>query len=203
MGEAATSGPGVLASFGLGGWGSVLGFVWLGLLVLTALFLGFRLLQASRRGAADALARDAERATQALERSSQRMPLLELINRAARKGWDITGKSIEIMDFLQALRQACGDSQIRCWGRPVSNAPLEAMRTELHRPIPAGHWRDFEFDLDTIVAKADNFDTKTCNLRQSKRNAGGYVDIYVDGQAALDWLDDTAPRYHRVTRHPM
>lgn len=181
------------------GWTGALGLVWLVLLVGTVAFLGYRLAQSKRKAAVAAADAEAQHATRMLERASQRMPLLDFIRRAGRDGWDVSGRSIEVMDLTQGLRKACAAEAVRTWGRPISPNP-ELMRTELHRPIPAGHWRAFEFDVDTIVGRADNFETKSCNLRQSDRHNGGYIDIYVDQQAALDWLDTEAQRLRRGAR---
>ncbi|MBN9062353.1 MAG: hypothetical protein BGP06_05815 [Rhizobiales bacterium 65-9] len=187
---------GLWASYG---WTGALALVWLVLLAGTVAFLGYRLVQSRRRDAEGKAAAESARAVQMLERSSQRMPLLEFVKRAGRSGWDVSGRSIEIMDLLQGLRKACAAGMVRTWGRPISPNP-ELMRTELHRPIPDNHWRSFEFDVDTIVGRADNFETKSCNLRQSDRHNGGYIDIYVDQQAALDWLDAGATEFRRGAR---
>lgn len=179
------------------GWSAVLGAVWLALLIGTVVFLGFRLTQSARRRDAAQTQADATRAIQALERASQRMTVLDFVKRASRQGWDVSGRSIQIMDLMQGLRQACSAERIRTWGRPIS-PHADQMRTELHRSIPAPHWKQFEFDIDTIVGRADNFETKSCNLKQSERHSGGYVDIYVDQQAALDWLDGDAEKLKRA-----
>lgn len=192
----AAGGDGLWASWG---WSGVLAVVWLTLLVGTALFLAFRLAQTARLSGQRRTEAEAARAIQALERSSQRITLLDFIKRAGRQGWDVSGRSIEIMDLLQGLRQACLSEKVRTWGRPISPHP-ELMRTELHRPIPSGHWRSFEFDIDTIVGHADNFETRSCNLKQSDRYNGGFIDIYVDQQAALDWLDADAAKFKRSAR---
>lgn len=194
MGAVAGSGSGFWAAYG---WTGVLGAIWLVLLIGTAIFLGVRLSQSARQRAAAQTAADAARAIQALERASQRMTLLDFIKRAARQGWDVSGRSIQIMDLMQGLRQACFAEAVRTWGRPIS-PHADQMRTELHRPIPAPHWKQFEFDIDTIVGRADNFETKSCNLKQSDRHGGGFVDIYVDQQQALDWLDGDAEKLKRV-----
>lgn len=181
------------------GWTGLLAAVWLALLAGTALFLAFRLARAARASGARRTETDAARAIQALERSSQRITLLDFIKRAGRQGWDVSGRSIEVMDLLQGLRQACLSEKVRAWGRPISPHP-ELMRTELHRPIPSAHWRSFEFDIDTIVGRGDNFETRSCNLKQSDRHNGGYIDIYVDQQAALDWLGADAANFRRAAR---
>ena len=177
-------------------WMGILAGVWLFLLAATAAYLGYRLLQARRRAPSREDA-EAERAIKALERGAQRMPLLEFIKRAGRQGWDVSGRSIEIMELMQGLRHACGVDQVRAWGRPI-RADVDVLRTELHQPIPSVHWRAFEFDIDTIIAKQDNFDTRSCNLKQSQRHGGGFLDIYVDGQAALDWLEGDAEKLKKA-----
>jgi len=100
------------------------------------------------------------------------------------------------LDFVAGLRQAGLDGTIRFWGRMNRNTSEMLNKLEPLISIDNDHWRDFEFDAHSVIASNDNFETATCNLRQSgNRRNGGFIDIHINLDAGQQWLMVDADKY--------
>jgi hypothetical protein len=192
-------GSGLFASFGWAGVAAIL-IAALSLIAIAYVLSARALSERRPRFAGDAGESAGAEPPPVQERSSHRVSLIDFVARAGKKGWDVSGQNVQIMDLLRGLREAALAGQIRMWGRPVRSAPDAVVRTELHRQIPPDHWKDFEVDVGTVASRDDNFDTRSCDLRRSDRHSGGFLDIYLDRQAALDWLDGEAETFRRPMR---
>lgn len=127
-----------------------------------------------------------------------RTPILEIFGLAESVyDWDFTSNSsLEILDFIYGLRQAGADGAITFWGKTNRNSYENLTRDELLIRIPKDHWVDYELDFSRARAEGDNFYFWTLNKRALRDiKVGGFADVHVDRDAAVQWLRDTANRY--------
>lgn len=133
-----------------------------------------------------------------------RIPLLRLRDNALKHGWKFADRdSLDILDFIQGLRQAGQDGQIHFWGRPNRNMFETLTRKELLQETPPRHFVDFTVDMYPLVAvdapdpvAKDNFYAKTYHNRGTE---SGYADLHVARAEALRWLKKEANSFRGFT----
>jgi hypothetical protein len=121
---------------------------------------------------------------------SEKMPILEFMQLAARRGWRILGEqNLEAVDLMDGLREAGSEGTIRFWGRLDKNGNRFLIENQIRVLIPVKHWRDYEFDWISVLSAKDNLETRTYTLRNPNRQyQNGHADIYLDRAAAIRWL---------------
>jgi hypothetical protein len=124
----------------------------------------------------------------------EKMPILEFMHLAARRGWQILGEqNLEAVDLMDGLREAGSEGIIRFWGRLDKNGNRFLIENEIRVQMPAKHWRDYELDWTSVLSAKDNLETRTYTLRKpTRRYHHGYADICLDRAAAIGWLKTEA-----------
>jgi hypothetical protein len=127
----------------------------------------------------------------------QRMPILQFMKLAEEQGWKISGEhDLEAVDLMDGLRQAGSDGVIQLWRRLKRHGNRIRIQNEVSVPIPREHWRDFEFDWISVLRAKENSETSTYNLNEANTwYHGGYVDICLDREAAVPWLEAGAKAF--------
>lgn len=119
-------------------------------------------------------------------RPIKRMPMLELRNLAAKRGWDfVSGTSLHVLDLVDAIRQAGVDARLMFYGRPDRNMFRSLTEAEPLDAITREHWKEFQIEAMSFMRAEKNFDIKTYSMRQSHEK--GFADVHVD-RAAIRWL---------------
>jgi hypothetical protein len=112
----------------------------------------------------------------------EKMPILDFVQLAARRGWRVLGEqNLEAVDLMDGLREAGSGGTIRFWGRFDKNGNRFLIDNEIRVQIPAKHWRVYEFDWTSVLSAKDNLETCTYTLRNpNRRYQNGYADIHLD-----------------------
>lgn len=130
---------------------------------------------------------------------TMRMPLLELRDKAAQRGWDFEGaQSLHILDFTDALRQGAVDGILKIWGRTDQRLSEPLMKNEPLREIPQAYWNSHDVDAASLAQNEGNFIVRSHNIRDTRDDR--FVDLHVARKEALRWLrKDAVPFKGRRT----
>ena len=129
-----------------------------------------------------------------------RMPLIELVSEAKRRGLDTTDS--RFLEFFRRMRQAALDGDMTFFGRPKHRAGFDELtRIEPLHMIPTDHWREFEIapmsvltgDKRESVVESDNSQTYSYVMGDVGKS-GGFADIHVERAQAMRWVDGAIGR---------
>lgn len=131
---------------------------------------------------------------------SSRISLLKLAREAEKRGWELLNpKSLHILDFFDAVRQAGVDGKVEISGRPTQTF-VNMTKSQPLVPIASDKWITHEIDVFTFFKwkngeqsdyADDNFETNVKCLPESGAEPR-YFDIHLERAAALEWLDTEA-----------
>ncbi|NWF36118.1 hypothetical protein [Mariprofundus sp. KV] len=122
--------------------------------------------------------------------STAKISLLQLRSEALLRGWNFSRGSEQTLEFTLTVSQAALDCQIEFWGRKEIDAAEEVIRSNPLQPIPAGHWLEFAVEPVRFVTSTDNYFTRSYEFPSLEKK--GYLDLHLNREQALIWLDTTA-----------
>jgi len=122
--------------------------------------------------------------------STAKISLLQLRSEALLRGWNFTRGSEQTLEFTLTVSQAALDCQIEFWGRKDIDAEEAVIRSGPLQPVPAGHWLEFAVEPVRFVTSTDNYFTRSYEFPSLEKR--GYIDLHVNREQALRWLDTTA-----------
>lgn len=116
--------------------------------------------------------------------------LLQLRSEALSRGWNFSRGSEQSLEFTLAISQAGLDCHIELWGRKDIDAAEEIIRSNPLQPVHAGHWLEFAVEPVSFVSSTDNYYTRSYEFPSLEKK--GYLDLHLNREQALKWLDTTA-----------
>ena len=122
--------------------------------------------------------------------TAPKLSILELRSEALHRGWNFSRGSEQTLEFTLTISQAALDCQVQFWGHKDIAAPKEEARATPLQPVPAGHWLEFAVDPVSFVTSTDNYFTRSYEFPSLEKR--GYLDLHVNREQALQWLDTTA-----------
>lgn len=130
------------------------------------------------------------------------LPVVELFDLAEKHyGWNFKDPSVEILDFIYGLRDAGLHKTVILWGKKNHGGFESTTRNEPMGVINKSHWGSYELDIFKALNTHDNFYVWSLDKRQGGNIAsGGYADIHVSHDTAVNWLRDVANRYKGHTK---
>ena len=129
---------------------------------------------------------------------SYRIPFVDFCNLARSQGWDLDGKyNLEVLDFVQGLRQAAVDGHVTFWGKANRHEANQLTQKEPLVLVPPDHFRLFEIMPDIAIRSDDNLKAQTYDPGDTSNGAKlkRFVDLHIDSQAARAWLSTEAPQW--------
>jgi len=122
--------------------------------------------------------------------TTPKISLLQLRSEALQRGWNFSRGSEQSLEFTLIISQAGLDCQIEFWGRKDIDAAEEVIRSNPLQPVPGGHWLEFAVEPVRFVTSTDNFFTRSYEFPSLEKR--GYLDLHLNREQALKWLDTTA-----------
>lgn len=121
-----------------------------------------------------------------VEKASVRVPLLQLRDFCAQKGWNVTGNgkgALEIFDIADAVQQSVMFGEAKIWGRhdKWGQGSMGLTKDEPRTFIHPDHFKTFGFDVINLANAKENGEIYTyCVGANGDRTRDGYRDLVLE-----------------------